>query len=462
MADFKDIPSVTKLLKDLGILKLISTYGDSVVKAAIRSQLDTIRQTVKDGGEIIAYDELVKLVTIQTSAMCGDSFKGVINSTGIILHTNLGRAPLGTKMIDAITPLMSGYSNLEFDLTAGRRGSRYDHIRESLKHITSAEDVLVVNNNASAVILALSAFCKGGEVIISRGELIEIGGSFRLPEIFEFAGCKLVEVGATNKTKPADYEKAITENTRAILKVHKSNFAQIGFTVEASIPELSDICKRHKIPLFYDQGSGLLRKPANLPLEDEPDVHSSLKQGADLVMFSCDKLLGGPQGGVLAGKKELIKTLSKTPLLRAIRMSKLDLAALSWVCHQYMQDETLKANIPIFSLMDKSQDTLKSDAELLASKLTKIGYDCEVVTSSGQVGGGTLPHVKLDSYAVALKPEGSAKEKKRFAEKLHEKLRHIEIPIIAILREGEILFDVLTLFEGQIDIIVEALRIEKA
>ena len=232
--------------------------------------------------------------------------------------------------------------------------------------------------------------------------------------------------------------------------------------MEASIPELSEICKRHDIPLFYDQGSGLLRKPANLPLDDEPDVHSSLKQGADLIMFSCDKLLGGPQGGVLAGKQDLIKILSKTPLLRAIRMSKLDLAALSWVCHQYMQDETLKANIPIFSIMDKSQYILNSDAELLASKLTKIGYDCEVVSSSGQVGGGTLPHVKLDSYAVVLKPKGSAKEKKRFAEKLHEKLRHIETPIIAILREGEILFDVLTLFEGQIDIIVEALRIEKA
>ena len=365
-------------------------------------------------------------------------------------------------MIDAIRPLMSGYSNLEYDLHAGHRGSRYDHIRESLRLITGAEDVLVVNNNAAAVILALSAFCKGGGVIISRGELIEIGGSFRLPEIFEFAGCKLVEVGATNKTKPADYENAITENTKAILKVHKSNFAQIGFTVEANISELSSICKKHNIPLFYDQGSGLLRKPANLPLEDEPDVHTSLKDGADLVMFSCDKLLGGPQGGVLAGKKELIKVLSKTPLLRAIRMSKLDLSALSWVCHQYMQDETLKANIPIFSMMDKSQDKLKADASELADKITKIGYKTEIVSSSGQVGGGTLPHLHLESYAVALKPEGSAKEKKRFAENLNEQLRKLDNPIISILREGEILFDVLTLFEGQIDIIVDALRITKA
>lgn len=462
MADFKDIPSVTELLKKEEIISLISQFGDSVVKAAIRDQLNLIRSTIKDGGEIIPIESLLSEIYKQTAAMCGASFRGVINSTGIILHTNLGRSPLGEKMIDAIRPLMSGYSNLEFDLAAGHRGSRYDHIRESLKHITNAEDVLVVNNNASAVILALSAFCKGGEVIISRGELIEIGGSFRLPEIFEFAGCKLIEVGATNKTKPADYEKAITENTKAILKVHKSNFAQIGFTVEADIPELSEICKRHNIPLFYDQGSGLLRKPANLPLEDEPDVHTSLKQGADLVMFSCDKLLGGPQGGVLAGKKELIKVLSKTPLLRAIRMSKMDLAALSWVCHQYMQDETLKANVPIFSIMDKSQDTLRNDAESLAHKLEAVGYKCEIVVSSGQVGGGTLPHLKLDSFAVALKPSGSAKEKKRFAEKLHERLRNIDTPIIAILREGEILFDVLTLFDGQIDIIVEALRIEKA
>ena len=458
MDSYKKIPSVTALLKNEGIKSLIEKYGESPVKEAIRQKLQGLRKGISEGKSVPSEDAIISSVSKLASAMCGNSFTGVVNATGVILHTNLGRSPLGEKMLDEIKPLLVGYSNLEFDLAKGKRGSRYSHIKELLKLITGAEDILVVNNNASGVILALSAFCKGGEVIISRGELVEIGGSFRLPDIMEFSGCKLVEVGATNKTKIADYEKAITENTRAILKVHKSNFAQIGFTHECEVPELANLCKKHKIPLFYDQGSGLLRKPANLPLETEPDVQTSIKDGADLVMFSCDKLLGGPQGGILAGKKELISVLSKTPLLRAVRISKMDLAAMTWACKQYLQDETLKANIPIFTIMNKDLKVIKKDAEKLAKAISKVGFDCEVVESQGQPGGGTLPHLMIPSYSVALKFKGSNKDKKNAAEKIFYQLMAGEQAVIPVLREGELQFDALTLFDGDIQKIAEALE----
>ena len=458
MDKYKNIPSVTALLKKEAITGLIDNVGEVPVKEAIRQYLASLRKSIAEGASVPDEEEILSSISTLTAAINGDGFKGVINSTGVILHTNLGRSPLGEKLLDSIRPLLTGYSNLEFDLEKGKRGSRYTHVKDLLKTITGAEDILVVNNNAAGVILALSAFCQGGEVIISRGELVEIGGSFRLPDIMEFSGCKLVEVGATNKTKIADYEKAITENTKAILKVHKSNFAQIGFTHECEIPELSALCKKHNIPLFYDQGSGLLRKPANLPLDKEPDVQTSVKEGADLVMFSCDKLLGGPQGGILAGKKHLIARLSKTPLLRAIRISKMDLAAMTWVCKQYLNDETLKANVPIFSIMDRKPAELQKSAKELAAKISKAGYKCEVVDSSGYPGGGTLPDLEIPSYSVALKFDGSNKSKKEQAEKLFYKLLLAEEPVVAVLREGELQFDVLTLFSGQDEKIASALK----
>jgi len=459
MADYKDIPSVTAVLKEQAVKDSIAEYGNLPVKEAVRKTIASMRDCIQQGKDLPSKEQYLEKINSLTAELSGRSFRNVINATGIILHTNLGRAPLGQMMMEDISKQLGGYSNLEFDLEAGKRGSRYVHIKECLKLITGAEDVLVVNNNASSVILALNALCKGGEVIISRSEMIEIGGSFRLPEVFEAAGCKLVEVGATNKCRISDYEKAINENTKAILKVHQSNFAIIGFTQECGLSELKKLAQKHNLPLLYDLGSGLLRKPANLPLEGEPDVHTSIKEGADLVMFSCDKLLGGPQGGVLCGSKELIGILSKTPLLRALRMGKLDMAALAWVCRQYMDDATLKANVPIFSMLEKSQEKLQKEAEDLAGKLKAENIDCSVVQSNGQVGGGTLPHVKLDTYAVALKAEGSVKDKKRFAERLHRQLMKGKAPIAGVLREGELLFDVLTLLDGEADKIVEALKL---
>ena len=458
MDNYRKIPSVTALLKNSGIICLVDKYGEASVKEAIRQKLSSVRALVAKGEEPPSETAIISAVEKLAASYSGQSLRGVINATGVILHTNLGRAPLGEKLLDAIRPALTGYSNLEFDLEKGKRGSRYSHIKDLLKLITGAEDVLVVNNNASGVILALSAFCKGGEVIISRGELVEIGGSFRLPDIMEFSGCKLVEVGATNKTKLSDYENAINENTRAILKVHQSNFAIIGFTHECKTPELSTLCKKHNIPLLYDQGSGLLRKAENLPLEREPDVQTSIKEGADLVMFSCDKLLGGPQGGILAGRKDLISVLSKTPLLRAVRISKLDLAAMVWACRQYLEDETLKTNIPIFSIMNKDLEQIKSDAQKLAKAISKAGFKCEVVESQGQPGGGTLPHLMIPSYSVALKFEGKAKEKKKAAEQIFYELMNSDHPVIAVLREGELQFDALTLFDGQIEQIADALK----
>ena len=459
---FSDIPSVSSVLKRPCVQDLLELLGEMPVKEAVRRVLAQACQQIKDG-QLFDFEQLDELIHAESQRLSCSSFCQTLNGTGIILHTNLGRAPLGRAVLEEMNRVLCGYSNLEFDLESGRRGSRYTHIREGLKLVTSAEDVLVVNNNASAVILALNGLCQGGEVILSRGEMVEIGGSFRLPEIMEAAGCKLVEVGATNKTHAKDYLNAINENTRAILKVHRSNFSIEGFTAECDIPELAGICREHNIPLIYDLGSGLLRKPANLPLEQEPDVHSSLQQGADLIMFSCDKLMGGPQGGVLAGRKDLIATLSKTPLLRAMRISKLDLVALSFVVRQYMSDEKLKQNIPVFSMLASEPDQLQERAEKLHDLLQKGGVSCELCDSQGQVGGGTLPHVSLPSVAVKVIFNGSAKGKKSKAEQLHRRLRQGDTAIIGLLREGEFLLDVLTLFDQQLqDVAGEVIAVCKA
>lgn len=458
----RDIPSVSNLLKRSCIKSLLESLGEMPIKEAIRRVLSQANQQIKDG-QLFDFDKLDELIEIESRRLSSSSFCQTLNATGIILHTNLGRAPLGAAVLEEMNRVLCGYSNLEFDLESGRRGSRYTHVRESLKLLTTAENVLVVNNNASAVILALNGLCQAKEVILSRGEMIEIGGSFRLPEIIQAAGCKLVEVGATNKTHAKDYLNAINENTRAILKVHRSNFSMQGFTAECDIPELAGICRKHNILLIYDLGSGLLRKPANLPLEQEPDVRSSLQQGADLVMFSCDKLMGGPQGGVLAGRQELIATLSKTPLLRAMRMSKLDLAALSFVVRQYMSDEKLKKNVPVFAMLASQPDELRERAIRLQELLRQAEVNCELCDSQGRVGGGTLPHVTIPTVAVKVIFKGSAKNKKSKAEQLHRGLRQADTAVIGLLREGEFLLDVLTLFDEQLkDVAREVIAICRA
>lgn len=382
----------------------------------------------------------------------------MINATGIVLHTNLGRAPLGQAAIAAIAEAASGYCNLEFDLGSGRRGERTVHARELLRLLTGAEDALVVNNNAASLLLALSVLAKDREVIVSRGELIEIGGSFRLPEIMKASGARMVEVGTTNRTRLSDYEKAIGPETAMVFKAHPSNFAIIGFTEEASVRELSALARAHGLPLLYDQGCGLLHRPEGSLFEKEPEVRSLLTEGADLVTFSGDKLLGGPQAGILAGGRVWIERLSKAPLMRALRVDKLTYAALISTCLGHLcHAQTAEMHNPTFAFLSRTRKELQHLAEQLRGELVGRGVACRVVESGGQCGGGALPGVVIPSAAIEiLEIELGARGKKSFAERLHSSLMQGEPAVLSVLREGRLVLDVLAVFPTQVPALADA------
>ncbi|MBC8525307.1 MAG: L-seryl-tRNA(Sec) selenium transferase [Candidatus Cloacimonetes bacterium] len=445
--ELSKIPAVDKLLNHPEILKLKEKYGLELVTYAVRQTLKQIRAKVLEGEKAWDIDQTIEEIRLYISIVADKSLKPMINATGIILHTNLGRAPLGKAVLKKLEPIITEYSNLEFDLEAGKRGHRNTHISELIKFVTKAEDAVVVNNNAAGVLLCLKTFAENKEAIISRGELIEIGGSFRIPEIMRTSGAKMVEVGTTNRTRLSDYKNAITENTRIILKAHKSNYYIGGFTEEVEIGELSKLAKKHNLILIYDIGSGLLRKLKGLPLKDEPDVRSSLEAGVDIITFSCDKLLGGPQAGIVAGKKELISKIAKTPLMRALRVGKMTISALSTVLRYYIKEENLLSKVPIFMLLKRTKTELHSLAQKLLEELKKYNIKAKVVESTAHSGGGTLPRLKIDSYSVMLI---SPKNEKKIAESVFKNLLKLERPILGILREGNIHFDVLTIFEEDI------------
>lgn len=451
--ELKKIPGVDKLLAE-DVIKILSTkYGKELVKYAIRESLKKERELVLSGKKFSGLQAVVNSIEINVHSIAENSLKPMINATGIVLHTNLGRAPLGTWVQQQIMPVLSGYSNLEFNLSTAKRGQRNEHISELIKFVTGAEDAVVVNNNAAAVLLCLKTFAEGGEAIISRGELIEIGGSFRIPDIMAASGAKMVEVGTTNRTRLADYENAITDKTKVILKAHKSNYFIQGFTEEADNEELVNLAKKHNLIFLYDMGSGLLRKPEGLPLEKEPDVRSCLKQGIDLVTFSGDKLLGGPQAGLIAGKKKYVSAVAKAPMMRALRVGKMTYATLAAVIKCYLKDEDLLTKIPLFQMLNRDEKELLRLAEKLSSKLRNFGIPNQIVESSAFAGGGTLPNLKIKSKAVRLLGKD-----KGFAKRTFDKLLHLDRPILGILREGDLLFDVQSIFESDLDYLAVALK----
>jgi L-seryl-tRNA(Ser) seleniumtransferase len=381
------------------------------------------------------------------------TLRRVINATGVVIHTNLGRAPLGSAVLEALTPIVEGYSNLEFDLHSGERGHRDSHIRDILRYLTGADDALVVNNNAAAIMLCLSHLARGREVIVSRGELVEIGGAFRIPDIMAASGAIMKEVGTTNKTRLSDYEQAISDSTALIFKAHKSNYTIRGFTEEVSVTELAALAHRHNLPLIYDIGSGLLRKPLQLAQLDEPDVHSAIAAGADVVSFSCDKLLGGPQAGVVCGSATLIARLSRDPLMRALRVGKMTYAALGGAARHYLSDEALLHNNPLFSMLSADASEIRKRAVRLKRTLSGHGIYSSLVDSNGQCGGGTLPDVTIKSFALKLNCT------KAEAQRIHGALREQPTPVVAILREGGLFFDLLTVNDIEIALLVESLRL---
>ena len=445
----RKIPKVDELLRNSALAEAAKQYGDRAVTEAIRAQLDILRQGILNQ-QITAMPGLSDLCQqicrrVQRDSL--PSFRHVINGTGILLHTNLGRACLSEKAARAVYEASCAYSNLEYDLSTGKRGSRYSHVEDILCRLTGAESALVVNNNAAAVLLVLSALTQGGQVPVSRGELVEIGGSFRIPEIMEACGAQLKEVGATNKTHLRDYENAINESTKALMKVHTSNYRIVGFSETPALSDLVELGHKYSLPVIEDLGSGCLVNLNQFGIYDEPSVQDSIRAGVDVVSFSGDKLLGGPQAGIILGKKQYLDILKKHPLNRAMRVDKMTLAALEATLRSYEADNA--AEIPVIGMLSASREALQEKAGKLAAILAEAGIETEIIPTEGRVGGGSVPNHILPSYAVAFTGDVNT---------LEEKLRLGIIPIIGRIHEGKYLLDVRTLFENDFPAIVKALK----
>ncbi len=444
----KNLPGVDKLLINSEIKELINEFSEDLVKFSIRETLTLIR--IKPPSEInddIVISRVRNFITLLTQK----SLRKVINATGIVVHTNLGRAPFSDTLVDETATTLKGYNNLEYDLENGERGSRHTHLTAKLKYLTGAEDVLVVNNNAAAVMLILRSFAKNREVIVSRGELIEIGGSFRIPEIMAASDCKMVEVGSTNKTHLKDYENAISESTSMLFKAHKSNYVIQGFTKEVSLKELVALGKKHKLPVFYDMGSGLLRNTTVTILEDEPDVKQTLKEGIDLVSFSGDKLIGGAQAGIIAGKSKYIALLKKEPMVRALRVGKTTLAYMETALTFYLDEKRLLSNNTIFKMLHQSMDDLSTRAKTFQAELSQHNITSEKVDHDGYCGGGALPGESIASIAVKITGDfKTGIDRSTFSEHLFYGLLHNKQPVVSILKKGEVVFDMLTIKDIEI------------
>lgn len=409
----------------------------AVLVAAARRAIDEARGLVRSGAEAPSFEEVVAAARSLLDAGDRSTLQPVINATGVLVHTNLGRVPLGDEQLNAVRRIATGYSNLEFNLNAGRRGSRYEHAQALVNTLLGSEAALVVNNNAAAVLLTLSALCSGREVIISRGELIEIGGEFRIPDVMKASGARLVEVGTTNRTHLADYEKAITPDTAAILKVHPSNYRVVGFSKSVSARDVARLARGRGICFLHDLGSGLLEGDHNTFVQ-EPAADVALEQGADLITFSGDKLLGGPQAGIIAGRAELISILAKHPMLRALRVDKMTLAALEATLRMYLEGRA--GQIPFWAMAGAPAEELQRRAEAIAAQIRsgEPKAKIEAVALGAVTGGGSLPDTEFGSWGLEVSPtETSAAE-------IERRLRYGEVAVIARIEADRVLLDLRT------------------
>jgi L-seryl-tRNA(Ser) seleniumtransferase len=418
----RDLPSVDELTRG---------HDDPLAVDAARRVLARAREEIQAGAEP---GDLAARLEAELAAARAPALRRVLNATGVVVHTNLGRAPLAEAALERIREIGRGYSNLEYDLQSGSRGSRQDHVAAILRRLTGAEGALVVNNNAAAVLLVLAALAEGREVVVSRGELIEIGDGFRIPDVLARSGARLVEVGTTNRTQAADYERAIGAQTALLLRVHQSNFRVVGFTALPSVSDLAKVAERQGLPLVDDLGSGVLSR-----VEDEPSVAESLAAGADLVCFSGDKLLGGPQAGIVVGRADLIERLRRHPLQRAVRADKLTLAALEGTLGLYLDPERASREVPVLRMVAEPASAVRARAERLAAS---VGGEVEETVA--RVGGGALPLAELPSFACAVEEE------------IAEPLRRSDPPVIGVLRDGRLLLDCRTLTDGELDEVAAA------
>lgn len=451
VADFRLIPSIEQLRQRPTIARLESAHGHLATVSALRDAADEIRRKITDGRTYATADEVAHDIEQQSATQLTTAGRGslrpLVNATGVVIHTNLGRAPLSSAALQRVTAVGAGYSNLEYDLAAGSRGSRAVHAASLLTLLTGAESAAVVNNCAAATLLILTALGAGREVVISRGELVEIGGGFRVPDVMAQSGAVLREVGTTNRTRIADYRAAIGPKTALLLRVHPSNFAITGFTEQPTLAQLVSAAREAAIPLVEDLGSGCLLDG----LAFEPTVQASIAAGVDLVCFSGDKLLGGPQAGIIVGRKPLVERIQKHPLMRALRVDKLTLAALEGTLLEYRAGRATR-NVPVVQMLAETPEAIEARAERAAEQLHAAGWRVALQSGTSAVGGGSAPGVGVPTILLALEREGLS------ADALEQRLRQLELPVIARIEDGRVVLDLRTVPSEHDEALVNAVR----
>jgi len=455
------LPKVDELFLLPPLQSILKEHSKTLVIESIRRAVDKKRQAILKSADLREFlpaemdsDKWAEAVREELAEILRPSLRPVINATGVVLHTNLGRAPLAAEVLEHILEIAGGYSNLEFDLTTGERGSRYEHVEEILCRLSGAESALVVNNNAAAVLLSLNTLADGREVIVSRGQLVEIGGSFRIPDVMKKSGARLVEVGTTNRTHLRDYEQALGEKTALLLRVHTSNFRILGFTAEVPLRELVALGTSKNLPVMDDLGSGCLIDLSRFGLDPEPTVQEAVQAGADVVTFSGDKLLGGPQAGIILGKKRYLDPIKKNPLNRALRIDKLTLAGLESTLRLYLEGEQALTRLPAFRMLTVAiRDLERRSRRFLKNLAKEVGVLCRLrlKDDSSQVGGGALPIQELPTKVLALSPA------KLSATDLEIRLRHGKPPVVVRIKENEILLDLRTVAKEEEKVLIRAL-----
>jgi L-seryl-tRNA(Ser) seleniumtransferase len=450
----RQIPSVEKILESPEFQADIERFSHPLVASAVKEAIGVIREKIKKGEKEVSLTTIIQKAKNILGEQTSCSLQPVINATGVILHTNLGRAPLDEDTLSFIQNISGGYSNLEFDLKDGKRSKRGIFAEKLLCLLTSAEAALAVNNNAGAVLLILTALAKDKEVIVSRGELVQIGGGFRIPEILALSGATLKEVGTTNQTTISDYEKAITKEIALLLKVHQSNFKMVGFVERPSIIELVKLGKKHKLPVVEDLGSGVLLRTEDFHLEHEPTMLEALSAGADLVCFSGDKLMGAPQAGIILGKRKYVEILKKHPLHRALRLDKMFLAGLESVLLYYLKGEATK-KIPVWQMISTPLEALQARAEKIQDELRKSGIKITIQKSQSTIGGGSLPGETLPTIAISVQ---SADSRAYSADQLSKLFRDQSPPVIGRIEDDNFVLDLRTVFPQQDEILISAIK----
>lgn len=477
----RGLPKIDEVLKQESLVVLSEEKGDLMVTEAVRAVIAGLRASILDLSDKKAEEFDASALEIEAVAEAAEAkvlrdeelnLYPLINATGTILHTNLGRAPLCRDAVENVARVSRGYSDLEYNVPKGKRGSRHDLVSELIAELTGAEDAMVVNNNAAATMIVLATIGAGKEIVVSRGELVEIGGAFRIPDIMMQSGAYLQEVGTSNKTKASDYENAIITKqqaeeamfdmdprggmrfeTGALMKVHKSNYDIVGFTEEASLEELVEIGKKYDLPVIFDMGNGLMLDMSAYGL-NEPNIPASLATGIDVMLFSGDKLLGGPQAGIIVGKKKYIKAMKKHPLARAMRVDKMTFAALEATLMKYRDPKVALRDIPVLNMISASGEEIRAKAERLADAIKRVNpaLSLELVPVEDQIGGGSAPMVRLPGWAV------SVKDGMKSADRTERKLRKAEVPVVARINEDRLLLCVRTIAEDELETVAEALR----